>query len=82
MLNFCNLTQQREERNSRTFTSFDVKLDVLHRDLDRSSFDAQGTVEQFVVFVWQFKSGLWPRLYHLHCLDETEVSPRGPKLIS
>ena len=39
--------QEKEERKSRTFTSFDVKLDVLHRDLDRGSLDAQGTVEQF-----------------------------------
>ena len=39
--------QEKEERKSRTFTSFDVKLDVLHRELDRGSLDAQGTVEQF-----------------------------------
>ena len=27
--------------------SFDVKLNMLHRDIDRDSFDARGTVEEF-----------------------------------
>ena len=26
--------------------SFDVKLNMLHQDIDRGSFDARGTVEQ------------------------------------
>ena len=27
--------------------SFDVKLNMLHQDIDLGSFDARGTVEQF-----------------------------------
>ena len=114
---FCAIwRQKKEERKSRIFMSFDVKLNMLN--IDRSSFDARGTVEEFsndsdvcihflllrgfvflfsswysywytslliwkVVFVWQLKSGLWPRLYQLQHLwrDKTEIRlPRGPKL--
>ena len=39
--------QEKEERKSRTFMSVGIKLDILHQDLDRGSFNARGTVEQF-----------------------------------
>ena len=39
--------QEKEERKSRTFMSIGIKLDRLHQDLDRGSFNAGGTVEQF-----------------------------------
>ena len=32
--------QEKEERKSQTFKLFDVKMDILHRDIDRGNFDA------------------------------------------
>ena len=36
--------RKKEERKSRIFMSFDVKLNMPHWDIDRGSFDARGTV--------------------------------------